>query len=119
MTNGTPRSQASEEAVSPVIGVILMVAITVVLAAIVFILVTKLTGQQAQQAPQLGVESLDQGEGFRILQAGTSLSWSDFTASPCITVPTGPVHAGDELHGCAGSVRLVYVPTNTLVYAYP
>jgi flagellin-like protein len=37
----------ADEAVSPVIGVILMVAITVVLAAVVFVLVNNLTGDTA------------------------------------------------------------------------
>lgn len=43
---GTLKLPRDDRAVSPVIGVILMVAITVVLAAVVFVLVTKLSGNQ-------------------------------------------------------------------------
>lgn len=48
----------ADEAVSPVIGVILMVAITVVLAAVVFVLVNNLTGEQdANEAAAARVSS--------------------------------------------------------------
>ena len=46
-----------EEAVSPVIAVILMVAITVVLAATVFVLVNDLGKNVGQTGPSLGLVS--------------------------------------------------------------
>lgn len=110
---------AGQEAVSPVIGVILMVAITVVLAAVVFLMVRNLAGDPGEAAPSMSLQALDGGDSFRVLKAPAGLDWADFTATPCTTVPTGPVLAGDELAGCSGSLRLVHAPSNSLVYAYP
>lgn len=45
----------ADEAVSPVIGVILMVAITVVLAAVVFVLVSNLSKQSGESAPDVNL----------------------------------------------------------------
>lgn len=44
-----------EEAVSPVVGTILMVAIAVVLAAVVFVLATKLSSNKDDQAENVGI----------------------------------------------------------------
>lgn len=46
MSKANQKFVQADEAVSPVIGVILMVAITVVLAAVVFVLVSNLSGDQ-------------------------------------------------------------------------
>ena len=52
MSKANPKFVQADEAVSPVIGVILMVAITVVLAAVVFVLVSNLskTSDRAEEA---------------------------------------------------------------------
>lgn len=106
-----------EAGVSPVIGVILMVAITVVLAAVVWVLVQNL-GTGPVPVPTMSLQTDDQGDTFQVIAADTGLDWSDFTAAPCTTVPTGPVLAGQELAGCSGQVQLVHVPTNRLLYSY-
>lgn len=108
---------ANQEAVSPVIGVILMVAITVVLAAVVFVLVSKM-GEGTELPPTMSLQTDDQGGNFTVVKAESGLDWSDFTATGCTTVPTGPVVAGDELADCDGSLSLVHVPSNSLVYSY-
>lgn len=53
--------KANDEAVSPVIGVILMVAITVVLAAVVFVLVSNLSENANTSNPQVAFTSDEQG----------------------------------------------------------
>lgn len=106
----------NNEAVSPVIGVILMVAITVVLAAIVFILVSNL-GKGTEESPRVSLGTDDHGGNFTVLQAPSGLDWADFSSTTC-TLPTGLVHAGDELTDCGGSLRLVYEPSNAVVYTY-
>ncbi|HUR62115.1 MAG TPA: type IV pilin [Candidatus Thermoplasmatota archaeon] len=53
--------KANDEAVSPVIGVILMVAITVVLAAVVFVLVSNLSKGANTASPQIAFTKDEQG----------------------------------------------------------
>ena len=59
------QSNADDRAVSPVIGVILMVAITVILAAVIGTFVLGLGDQLGDTAPQASfdVEGVDAGEG--------------------------------------------------------
>jgi archaeal type IV pilus assembly protein PilA len=112
------RLSQDQDAVSPVIGVILMVAITVVLAAVVFVLVSHL-GSGVEMPPAVGMQTSDEGQSFLVVQADSGLDWSDFTAAPCTTIPTGPFLAGQTVSGCGGSVHLVHKPSNTVLYAYP
>ncbi len=67
----------ADEAVSPVIGVILMVAITVVLAAVVFVLVNDL-GSGADSAPTMGFSADEGDDRLNVDKApqGT-VPWSD------------------------------------------
>lgn len=66
------------DAVSPVVAVILMVAITVVLAAVVFVLVNNL-GEGKDPAPIVGM-SADLGRArFNIQQGPAGHSWNEFT----------------------------------------
>jgi flagellin-like protein len=69
--------KANDEAVSPVIGVILMVAITVVLAAVVFVLVSNLSkGNDA--APTMGITADDSANKFTINTAPNGLNYGQF-----------------------------------------
>lgn len=67
----------ADDAVSPVIGVILMVAITVVLAAVVFVLVSDL-GDQGSNAPDLGFSKDEQDDQLTVSRADTGLNWTEF-----------------------------------------
>ena len=107
-----------DEAVSPVIGVILMVAITVTLAVVVLVLVSRLASDPASAPPSVAMQTNDYGDTFTVLQADDNLAWTDFTASPCTTIPTGQVKAGDTVSGCNGQISLVDTRSNTLVYSY-
>lgn len=65
----------ADEAVSPVIGVILMVAITVVLAAVVFVLVNNLTGD-AGEASQDVTATTDEGKDrIDVITANDAADW--------------------------------------------
>ena len=70
--NQTFRTQ--EEAVSPVIGVILMVAITVVLAAVVFVLVSNLSDTDSA-APTMGMSKSESNDRINIISADNSIDW--------------------------------------------
>lgn len=104
-------------AVSPVIAVILMVAITVVLAATVFVLVSDL-GNVNRPAPQISWAKDGAGRTLTVSSASDShLAWADFNVTGCTTVPTsGNVTAGNVISGCSGTVKIVHKPTNALVY---
>lgn len=115
-------------AVSPVIGVILMVAITVVLAAVVFVLVSKLGSDTGEPvALWMASESAtDTTAKFSVTGFdGSSLEWSDFTFrdqagdSRAFTVngggdPDATVQAGDVVTftgltpGTSYTLRAVY-----------
>src|ERR1051326_867001 len=68
--------KANDEAVSPVIGVILMVAITVVLAAVVFVLVTKLSNNNSSSAPTMSISVDDVNDRLVVTSASTGADWS-------------------------------------------
>ncbi|MHB8634720.1 MAG: type IV pilin [Thermoplasmatota archaeon] len=73
--------KANEEAVSPVIGVILMVAITVVLAAVVFVLVTKLSNNNSTSAPTLSFSTDSVADRLTLTAASTGADWSRVTVA--------------------------------------
>lgn len=116
--------KANDEAVSPVIGVILMVAITVVLAAVVFVLVSNLS-KTNDQAPQLTFSKADasNGQGGTLTLVSSSkngLAWAAFSlggTATCAAITDTTVDAGDVIT-CStdGTVTLSHTATNTLVY---
>lgn len=107
--------RTSEEAVSPVIGVILMVAITVVLAAVVYALVADLGGDP-KETPHVAMEEEDTAGTWTVIRADTSLAWSDFTVDGCTTVPTGALDAGDQVSGCSGTAFMRHNKSNAIVW---
>jgi flagellin-like protein len=68
--------KGNDEAVSPVIGVILMVAITVVLAAVVFVLVSNLSKGGSQSAPALSFNTDSVADKLTVTSAATGADWS-------------------------------------------
>jgi flagellin-like protein len=134
--------QRSDQAVSPVIGVILMVAITVVLAAVVFVIVGRLSSQSSSTTP---ASSFTRGtRTLTVAQADPDLRWSDIKAkvicsagtpgltlnAATITLTNGesdPVPAAGSLSandvlgvsctittsGTTVSIALTYKPTNS------
>lgn len=111
-----PARRSDEDAVSPVIGVILMVAITVVLAAVVFVLMNRLNDDNAETAPELAMQRSPNGREVIVVRAEPGLEWSEDllvsgTCTPTLNgaaFPAGPgtpVQAGDRL-ACASGEEL-------------
>jgi archaeal type IV pilus assembly protein PilA len=67
--------KANDEAVSPVIGVILMVAITVVLAAVVFVLVSNL-GKTSSSTPTFQLTRDEATDRLSVLSADSDADWN-------------------------------------------
>lgn len=111
--HGGNMNHKEEEAVSPVIGVILMVAISVVLAAVVFVLVSDIDA--AEPAPTMAFR--DDGDSYVLIHATPGLDWSEFTVTGCETVPEGPVVAGDMLEACTDPVRVTHIESNNLIWS--
>jgi len=105
---------ANDEAVSPVIGVILMVAITVVLAAVVFVLVSNLSKGGSQSAPTLAISTDDTADRLIITSAASGADWSRLTVkavscsatagSPIIYIGAGAAGAAPHQNVAAGTV---------------
>lgn len=96
-------SYVDDEAVSPVISTILMIAITVVLAVMVFVGVSD---EEPDEVPRIAFESDFSGQGGRLTVVSVTgdsgeAHWSrvaigDASTASC-TLPAGEVHAGDVL----------------------
>ncbi len=117
--------------VSPIIAIILMVAITVVLAATIYVWVSGM-GKSGTTTPNLSAIVDHANDKLIITSAETGLSWDDITvytnrtatltyylggSTTGTTNPTGDVSAGDYIvvSGVSGEVEitLIYGPTNT------
>lgn len=106
--------KSSNDGVSPVIGVILMVAITVVLAASVFIMLNNLGGDNAD-VPSITLQETDTDK-YLITHASDGLMWSELSVVSCDIVPVGEVLAGQYLIDCDDNFIITYLPTNTVIY---
>ena len=137
--------QADERAVSAVIGVILMVAITVAIAATVYVYVSGMIGGTKNQTPNVACTTDSTSNRIQVATADSNIKWKDivvtadnttvnwqvYTASAtAIDVAkstsgaTADVTAGDYIlldftanPGMIGNVKvtLKYTPTNSLL----
>jgi archaeal type IV pilus assembly protein PilA len=122
----------NDEGVSPVIGVILMVAITVVLAAVVFVLVTNLGGT-TDNPVSLGV-SKESDDSFTItsIAEDDTLTYGDliikdngvaknYTVNGATPADSDRLEAGDTIvitpALAAGSHRIQFVIESQVVYS--
>ena len=108
----------NKEAVSPVIGVILMVAITVILAAVVYIWVSGLTGGGVKDAPVISYTAASTSEGdFQIKITGVSVQQSVraykffLKDNNGVTITTGTV---DKIYGQDTITSHVYFQDNAV-----
>lgn len=92
-----------------------MVAITVVLAAIVFIMVTDLSDVE-QRGPDLAIRSLGGGE-YQVVDAPAGLAWEDFEVVGCDTVPSGVLSAGDRFSDCEDDAFIRHTDSGSLVWS--
>jgi flagellin-like protein len=119
-----------ERAVSAVIGVILMVAITVAIAATVYVYVSGMIGSSPETTPNVQLTQDKSAETLTVASADPSdLEWGHMTytiSSPYTTsdmsgwgTDTQPVNAGDILQFSIGTSDLIFtirhIATNTLV----
>ena len=133
-----------EEAVSAVIGVILMVAITVAIAATVYVYVSGMMGGGSSATPTMAMNVDNANDKFTVVSAEVDVSWSDvkiksdttggLTANggtntsltagvyiECSTLDlTGDITAGDYFTitwPASGSVEFtfLYEPTNAIM----
>jgi len=124
--------EEDEEAVSAVIGVILMVAITVAIAATVYVYVSGMLGTGAEKAPDMSFNQNSADKTLTLIRADGNLDWSQFTAAYPATmnvsldgttigatgtvIGSGTVTAGDifTITG-TGTITIRHIGTNTLM----
>ena len=117
--------EADERAVSAVIGVILMVAITVAIAATVYVYVSGMLGGGAQKAPSMAWnKETSPTRQLVLVSADPGLLWTDFSillnGTTAIAAPGTTVTAGQNvvLTGANhpyGTITITHKTTNTLM----
>lgn len=113
-------SKIDEKAVSPVIGVILLVAITVVLSAVVFLLVTGLTDDVDTEVITIGIKQ--DGDEYVVTSAPSELLYENIVFSGCTVVMRGSLEltgtdeilSGDRFVTCDSPLVISY--ENKLIY---
>lgn len=115
--------KSEQTAVSPVIGVILMVAITVVLATVVFILVQKIAAHQATEGAQLSLAQTRNGQTsvtYTVLSVSDSVNWSGLIVNNNGTA-AGWTHTGGANVAAGDTITINGLTTNqyyTLTFVY-
>jgi flagellin-like protein len=109
-----------KEAVSAVIGVILMVAITVAIAATVYVYVSGMLGTGQTSTPN--VTFTKSSDGLTVARADAGLDWSDFkvtnSTSPIDDVMgSGTIEAGAIIPAGDNTtwIKVVHIDTNSLL----
>ena len=121
----------ADNAVSAVIGVILMVAITVAIAATVYVYVSGMIGGSQESTPNIQFTKDDTNDKLTVVTADQSLDWNNvkiannsatafvYVAQIDSDLTNGSyISAGDEINNLAGTVRVMWQPTNTLIVTY-
>ncbi|MCK4269545.1 MAG: type IV pilin N-terminal domain-containing protein [Methanogenium sp.] len=103
------RSIGKEEAVSPVIGVILMVAITVILAAVIGAFVFGMAGNVQSTKTVAVTTSINSSGGLEITEQGGQ----DFSSLKNITVKIDGADAGTDETPAIGNVIITTVSLTT------
>ncbi len=129
----TSRGNINKNAVSAVIGVIIMVAITVAMAAAAYAYFTGMIGEQKKEAPSIEFVKSDADKSIIIATADIDAKWDDInivftnatTSASLITPKTGLISAGDRIdllidQPLRGKVTVTFthVPTNSLYGSY-
>jgi flagellin-like protein len=125
------RKTLNKNAVSAVIGVIIMVAITVAMAAVAYAYFTGMIGEQKTNTPVISFTPSVSEKVIRVASADANINWIDINitatnaTSHAYIVKPGIVSAGDmidlildqPLRGKV-TVSFMHVPTNTLLGSY-
>ena len=126
--------QADERAVSAVIGVILMVAITVAIAATVYVYVSGMIGGTSKKTPSIACIPDNTANSLTVASADPDIDWSDVNITilcnsttvneqTVYQIKSGSVTAGQTISvdaylvntGDKAAITLRYNPTNALV----
>ena len=119
-------------AVSAVIGVILMVAITVAIAATVYVYTSQMMGGgTTTPMPSITFYSTESKNTLTVIQCDPVINWIEVNMTATDGANyfydhglTGTLNAGDTIsfngHGLSGSItiRLIHTPTNSLIGTY-
>lgn len=129
----TTQKKINKRAVSAVIGVIIMVAITVAMAAAAYAFLTGMIGEQKKEAPVIEFVKSENDKSIIIATADIDTTWEDIgilftnaTTSASLTIPkTGIINAGDRIDLLTDqilrgkvSVTFTHLPTNSLYGTY-
>ena len=122
------------EAVSPVVGTILLVAVAVVLAGVVFLFAGRVADEAPQVAPALVFHADEADNSAVVAGTGSNIPWRDVRVTGCdysvldgagvaldlLLDPDAEVQGGQRLVGCqAGeTLTIVHVPSNSLLYQH-
>ena len=114
------RKLQNREAVSPVIGVILMVAITVAMAAALFFLINNMLGESDTVTPDIIIQkNLLPEQGLQVVKADFNLNWDDIIVTNGAPPTVGVVTAGDFIPFTgdenSDTMQMIYGPTNALI----
>ena len=121
-----------KHAVSAVIGVIIMVAITIAMAAVAYAYFTGMIGGGDKVAPVISFTPNVSEKTISVASADVDANWNDInitftnaTTFAYLNVPkTGVVNAGDTIYLSAQplkgkvTVTFMHIPTNTLLGTY-
>lgn len=107
----------SDEAVSPVVGTILLIVIAIALAATVLFLVNRIVDEQPEPAPLIGFDQDDSADQARVVTAEEGLQWDHLVmlgscdpllnGNPYPPAPGTLVAPGDVLTCASGETLLV------------
>jgi len=118
---GVPRD---DSALSPVVGTLLIAAVSIAVAVGLSLLVQHLANQaQPQQAELVGFTYDDRAHSATVASAAAFLPWSDLqvtcAGAPAV-VPTGNVTAGQTVTCAPGELfRVLHVRANRILATHP
>ena len=121
-----------DNAVSAVIGVILMVAITVAIAATVYVYTSQMMGGGTTiPIPSITFYTTESHNTMTVIQGDPKINWTEVNMTATDGTNyfydyglTGMLTAGDAIsfngHGLSGSItiRFIHIPTNSLIGTY-
>jgi hypothetical protein len=132
------KTGAAEDAVAPVVAVVLLVAITIVLAAVVFVLAAKVSDRDASNSPPMAFQRDETADRVTLVRGAPDKDWGqyqiradrlvpglvfdrndaaglgDTALTPAaIDLPGGAVTAGDYYEFCATApatnVKVIFI----------
>lgn len=125
------RKMLNQNAVSAVIGVIIMVAITIAMAAVAYAYFTGMIGGQKPATPVISFTQSATEKTITVSTADVDANWNDInitiTNATTFTylVKTGVISAGDTIYLLTDqilrgtvTVTFTHVPTNALLGSY-